>query len=309
MTGWTGAWMNAFAGSLGRTSLVPRGARTALAGFLTRHPQPPLEAPMPRGGRRSDRAPVMSPGIRARHARRIRAMRTRGWGPAPVVCVLVLWACGDVRPPPVPSFAVTFLAESDPGLPLAGVTVLANDAPQGESGAEGIVQTSLEGRTGASVTITYRCPEGYRAERESQTLRLHRFQGAADASSNVGLQMRLTCVPLTRGVAFVVRTNGWANLPVMLNGREVTRTNAQGIAHIVLRSPPGPSFQVKLSTESLPTLRPRNPVMTFPIGSADEVFVFNQEFNEESQPRNRRRRSPPPPDIPRPSIMRITRIP
>ena len=216
-----------------------------------------------------------------------------------------LVACGRAGPPPVPSFPVTFVAEADPGVPLAGVTVKANGQTQGQTDAHGIAQASLRGQTGAAVSIEHECPEGYRADGETQTLRLHRFRGAGEGVTT-GLQMRVQCVPTTRRIAFVVRTHDRPNLPVVLDGREVTRTNELGIAHIALRSAAGRSFRLQLNTEAEPNLKPPNPSMNFTAADRDDVFVFDQVFDEERPAPRRRVR---PRSEPAPSIMRITRIP
>ncbi|MCB9623308.1 MAG: hypothetical protein H6723_08200 [Sandaracinus sp.] len=218
---------------------------------------------------------------------------------------LLLGACGGPQLPQqqTATFSVTFNAESDPGQPLEGVVVKANGREVGRSDAFGLVQTMLRGPEGAGVQITHECPEGYTQPTDPQTLRLHSFR-SLDQSARGGLSMALPCVPTERRVAFVVRTNGKADIPVRINGEEVARTNAAGFAYVVRNSAPGATFRVSLDASGQPDLRPQNPpAQQFTLGSRDDVFVLSQQFEVEAPraaPRRRRR--------PRQEPIRIIRI-
>lgn len=215
------------------------------------------------------------------------------------LCLVMGLGCGSPPPTFTPTFAVTFITESDPGVPLAGVEVFANGESQGVSGDSGLLQSILRGEEGAAVEISYRCPETHRDAEEVETLRLARFEGLDPSESN-GLQKRLRCAPRQRRAAFVVRTNGQVGIPVFLGGRQVTRTNQRGVAYFALRSRPEEEFQIKLGTDDNPNLRPQNPTMTFNLGDGDEVFVFDQQFEVRNTTMRAARR--------RPSRSRIRRI-
>src|SRR4249920_228241 len=70
-------------------------------------------------------------------------------------------ACGE--PPPPPVFPITFIAESDPGSPLGGVTVTVAGAEPAQTAADGTVRLELSGEEGTSVPVSATCPEGYRS--------------------------------------------------------------------------------------------------------------------------------------------------
>lgn len=212
---------------------------------------------------------------------------------ASIVLVLsgLLSACGEQPPPP--RFPVTFVAVSDPGVPLAGVTVTANGSPvPGATDAQGLLHVFLTGPEGSPVQIGARCPEGYRQPTALPMLVLRRVVSLDPAARDRGLQVSIACPPLQRHGVVVVRAGGdrpQPNVPVMIDGREVARTDASGAAHVALDMPPGGTFQVVLATAALPQLRPRDPPRTFTFPDHDEIFVFDQPFEVEEAPRPRPR--------------------
>jgi len=213
--------------------------------------------------------------------------------------VVVLGVLGCGRSDPLPTFAVTFTTESDPGEVLSGVEVFAGGRSIGTSGSEGIVQTVVRGPDGSRMPITYTCPEGYVTPEAPVTLLLQSFQGM-DPENDVGLTTRLVCPRAKRRVVILVRTNDKADLPVVVNGREVGRTGTRGVAHVAVEDPPGTAYRVRLDTSGQPGLRPQNPIRSFSLGDTDEVFVFDQEFEGNPPPepararprRQHRRRAP-----------------
>lgn len=207
-----------------------------------------------------------------------------------------LGGCGGPQLPQqqTTTFSVTFTAEMDPGQPLEGVVVKANGREVGRSDPFGLVQTMLRGPEGAGVEITHECPDGYVQPAAPQTLRLHTFRSLDQTAARGGLAMTLPCAPTERRVAFVVRTNGKANLPVKIDGEEVARTNAAGFAYVVRTAPPGTSFRVAIDATVDSTLRPQNPPpQQFTLGARDDLFVIAQEFQVEEPRRAPRRRRRP----------------
>lgn len=223
-----------------------------------------------------------------------------------IVTALASMGCGGPQLPQqqTATFSVTFTAESDPGQALEGVVVKANGREVGRSDPFGLVQTMLRGPEGAGVAITHECPDGYVQPAAPQTLRLHTFRSLdQNAAARGGLSMTLPCVPTERRVAFVVRTNGKANLPVKIDGQEVARTNAAGFAYLVRNAAPGSSFRISIDASVDSTLRPQNPPpQQFTVGARDDVFVLTQDFQVETPRAAPRRRRP------RPEPIRIIRI-
>ena len=93
-----------------------------------------------------------------------------------------------------------------------------------------------------------------------------------------------------------MRADGGPNLPVKHLGREVARTDASGAAHVMLKLKPDESFDLVLGTseKAAERLRPQNPFATFIVKDRDEVFTFDQKFEQEKRKRTGggRRRGP-----------------
>lgn len=233
-------------------------------------------------------------------------MRRSIGDPVAVLLAVALLACGD--PPPPPRFPVTFEAVSDPGSPLAGVAITANGTPVGSTGPDGSLRVELTGPEGSPVRIGATCPSGYRSPANLPTIALRPVVGLDPATVHRGLLVSIACPPTHRHGVVVVRAAGdqpQPNLPVLVDGREVARTDSSGVAHVALYMQPGTSFQVLLDTAAMPMLRPQNPRMSFAFPDSDEIFIFNQSFEVEQPPVRRPVRRQPakqPPPIPQPVL-------
>lgn len=204
--------------------------------------------------------------------------------------------CGEEAPPP--RFPVTFTVDADPGQRLPGVAISANGAAIGSTGADGTLHVELTGPEGSPVQIGATCPEGHRAPATLPMITLRRVVSLDPATAALGLQVSIACPPTQRHGVVVVRAGGdqpQPNLPVMIDGREVARTDSSGVAHVALDMQPGQSFAVLLATNDFPNLRPQSPRQAFVFPDQDELFVFDQSFEVEEPERPRVRRSRPRP--------------
>ncbi len=217
-----------------------------------------------------------------------RAVR-RGTPVAFAAFTLVLAGACDSEPEPPPRYPFTFSAHSDTD-PLEGVQVTVNGGQVGSTNGEGVLHVDLTGPEGAHVAVNAVCPEGHRSPDQAQTHTLRRVQSLDPATSARGIEVSFECPPERRDAVVVVRTHDQGGMPVLLDGREVTRTDESGAAHLHVAMLPGTSFQVRLDTEANNRLRPRNPSLTYTLPDHDEVFVLDQHFEEEAPPRRRRRR-------------------
>jgi hypothetical protein len=202
--------------------------------------------------------------------------------------------CGEEAPPP--RFPVTFTAVSDPGEGLAGVQLTANGAPIGQTGEDGRLHVDLTGPEGSPVQIGATCPEGHRAPASLPLITLRHVVSLDPNTAALGLQVSIACPPAQRHGVVVVRAGGdqaHPDVPVLIDGREVARTDASGVAHVALDMQPGQSFQVLLATVDQPLLRPQSPRQSFTFPDGDELFVFDQQFQVEEPPRVRSRRRRP----------------
>ncbi|MFO0681746.1 MAG: hypothetical protein U0234_06835 [Sandaracinus sp.] len=212
-----------------------------------------------------------------------------------------LSACEDPGPPPV--FPITFLAQADPGVPLPGVQIRLAGAEPTVTGADGSVRMELSGVEGTPVSVAATCPEGHRPAPALAPIVLRTTYGVGGAPAP-GLRVSISCPPMTRHGVVVIRAGGAgqatrAGLPVMIEGREVARTDASGVAHVSLEMAPGQSFRVLLATATAsPTLRPQDPELTFVFPDSDEIFAFDERFDEAAPvrppPRGPRHPHPPP---------------
>lgn len=213
--------------------------------------------------------------------------------------ILGLVACEEPAPPT--PYPVTFVAMSDPGEALAGVTITAGGM-NAVTDATGMLSVELQGPEGSTVPISAACPDGHRLVTAPAPLVLRRVIDLTTGMT-AALQVTISCPPTSRHGVIVVRASGEGpreGIPVMIDGREVTRTDRSGVAHVALEMAPGSAIQVQLATSTvMPMLRPADPSMPFTFRDADEIFVFDREFESEEPPaaprrRGRRRATPPP---------------
>jgi hypothetical protein len=231
-------------------------------------------------------------------------MRTASPRPRAAALTLGLAAlagCGTSQPPP--RYRVTFEVVSDL-TPLAEVQLAVRGRPVASTDAAGLAHFEMPGRDGLIVPVTVTCPAGTRGPENAVDVTLRTVQGLDRAAAESGIVQRINCPPEDRTVAVVVRTDGRVGLPIVWQGREISRTDQGGVAHMTFRMRPNSQLQLAMLTDSAPTLRPQNPTRQFVVPDSDTVVTFDQEFHEEAPPVVRRAR--PRPSAPRgPRIIRI----
>lgn len=195
-------------------------------------------------------------------------------------------SCGGGRPPQ--RYRVTVEVYSDLN-PLPGAQLSVRGVPAGTTGANGAAQLLLAGSDGTVVPVTVRCPDRTRSPLAPIDVTLRTVQVIDRAAASRGVVHRVNCPPQDRSVAVIVRTDGRAGLPVIWQGREVSRTDQSGVAHLTFRMQPSSQFQLGLATDTQPILRPQSPVHQFLVADADDVFVWDQEFHDETPVRVRPR--------------------
>lgn len=195
-------------------------------------------------------------------------------------------ACGD--PPPPPQFRVSFTALSD-AAPLAGVQIGIGGRLLGTTNPEGVLRVNLRGREGAIVAYRVQCPAGFRDPEESPPLTLRQFRGLDPAAAARGVEITVRCRPTDRLAAVIVRTAGFANIPVLMQGQPVALTDASGVAHLMLKLPPSTNFTLALDTSANPRIAPASPSQPFVVPDADEILVFDSPLIEQRAPVKRRR--------------------
>ena len=110
-----------------------------------------------------------------------------------------------------------------------------------------------------------------------------------------------------RSLVVAVRAKNGPNLPVKYLGRELARTDAEGVAHALLKVAPSEQVTLVLDTSdpAHERLRPKNPEYTLVMRARDEVAVFDQTFTLQPLPRAKAKALQPTPIGPQ----KITRQP
>lgn len=209
--------------------------------------------------------------------------------------LLAVLACAE-EPPPHHDFEVGFLAADDRGRPLAGVTVALAGESVGVTADDGQLRRRLRAIDGHRVRVEAGCPDGHLEAELSGELVLRALRRLDEPDAITSLTLSITCPRAERRAAVVVRADGRAGLPVVVDGVPRAVTDASGVAHLALPVAPHRSLRIALDTSAAPRLRPQSPQRVFTLGEADEVFVFDQPF----ETRRKRRKRRPAPEQPEP---------
>jgi hypothetical protein len=187
-------------------------------------------------------------------------------------------------------YLVDVRVESDPSKPLAAVGILQGAKELGRTADNGSVRVSLAGRSGDTITLSVACPEGYASGDKPLSVTLRTLLDASTVP-----QYRAQCEPLVRSLVVAVRAKGGANLAVKHLGREIARTDADGVAHALLKIPPAEQVTVVLDTSGAEheRLRPKSPEFSMTMPARDEVAVFDQTFSELVPPAVKKKREAP----------------
>jgi hypothetical protein len=170
-----------------------------------------------------------------------------------------------------------------PDRPVPGATVLHGAQQVGVSGEDGLIQLRTSGAEGEMLAFRVACPDGYKSPSEPLSIVLRRLGTGARAP-----EYAARCEPTSRTLVVVVRAEKVAGLPVRHLGSEVARTDADGIAHVLLRAPPEESVELVLDTSGHPRLKPQQPTARFDVGAQDALHLFEQEFQSDPPPRRPR---------------------
>lgn len=220
-------------------------------------------------------------------------------------------ACGE--PAAEPLHTITFVAHADPGEALAGVqiatTFQGQPHPFGTTGEDGVLVQRLRAPYGTVIPLTATCPPGHRQAETVPSIRLDPIRTLDPVAAARGIEITIQCLPLEREAVLIVRATGTpmvANIPVLVDGRDVARTDEGGVAHVALREAPNTSFRVELAAAVVsPFLSPARPAHDFTLPDEDTYITFEQAFSFAPPPPVRPRRprprptAPPPPSGPR----------
>ena len=189
----------------------------------------------------------------------------------------LLASCATERA--VTQYRVTFEVYSDLNV-LPGAQLMVRGRPAAVTDAAGTARLAMQGQDGVMVPVTVRCPAGTRSPQQPVEVTLRTLQVFDRAAAARGIVHRVNCPPDDRTLAVIVRTNGRAGLPLMWQGREVSRTDENGMAHVVFHAHPTQQIQLALATDASPLLRPTSPTHQFMVPDADDVQMWPVDFQD-----------------------------
>jgi hypothetical protein len=201
-----------------------------------------------------------------------------------------LLGCGNTPPPPLYPITLRVLSD-DHALP--GAAVIIGGRELGATDAQGRFRMETVGVEGTSVEVTVRCPPGFRSPSQPLAVVLRSTVQLNQAQRGQGIETTAQCPPTQRIAAVVVRVPGRPNLPILYENREVTRTDLQGIAHMIFRVGAGDTLRLRINTREQPLLRPANPELVVHTTDTDNVYVNTQSFEVAPPPRAPRSHSAP----------------
>ncbi len=172
------------------------------------------------------------------------------------------------------------LVSNDDGEPLEGASVSVDGAEAGVTDSHGRVSTILRGPDGRLIAIEVQCPSGWTPKEDiRRDLRLRHMRPLGESRNDLAsLKSRFVCSFPTRSHVLIIHTDGRADLPVMVTGKQVSVTDSHGVAQVVIAGAPGDEVLVRLDTGDHPLLRPVSPSRRLILPDKSRFLVFDQEF-------------------------------
>lgn len=196
--------------------------------------------------------------------------------PLIVLFGLTLSATACTRETPVKSYDMAVRVEADPGQPLPGAKLLHAGQNLGATNEDGRVVIRATGNEGEHVDLDVTCPEGFKSPEAPLSVTLRRGAERPEYFAS--------CPPLSRKLVVAARLDHGAGLPIRYLGREVARSDASGIAHLVIEAASDKTIELTVDTTEQPQLRPKSPTARFRVAQRDEVVVLEQAFQSARKP-------------------------
>lgn len=192
------------------------------------------------------------------------------------------------------SVALIVEVVDDQNRALGGARVLIDEKSLGVTDERGRITAQLAGPEGRKLRVRVVCPGGWTVENEERRELYLRFLKPIDGNGDVlaPIDELFRCVPTTRKVVVLVRADGRAGLRILAMGRELARTDADGVAQSVLEGIPGDEIEIAIDTSENPELRPAMPSRRFTMPKKNQILIFDQRFEmRKEDPRKPRRRA------------------
>lgn len=180
---------------------------------------------------------------------------------------------------PASGYELVVHVESDPSRALAGARVLHAGRELGVSAADGRVAIHASGSEGERIDLELACPTGFRSPTSALAVTLRHAVGSSERPEYFA-----ACPPLTRKLVIAARLEHGVNLPIRYLGRELARSDSDGVAHLVLEGEADKTVELTVDTSEQPQLRPKSPSARFRIADHDDVVLLAQSFQSPPKP-------------------------
>lgn len=199
---------------------------------------------------------------------------------SPLLLCLALGCTQVSQETPANGYELIVHVESDPSRPLAGARVSHAGRELGVSAPDGRVTVHATGSEGERIEFEVACPTGFRSPAAALTVTLRHAGGGAQRPEYFA-----SCPPLTRKLVIAARLEHGSNLPIRYLGRELARSDGDGVAHVLLEGETDKTVELTVDTSDQPQLRPKSPVSRFRIGDHDDVVLLTQTFQSPPKPK------------------------
>lgn len=183
---------------------------------------------------------------------------------------------GCAREAPVQSYDLAVRVEADPHQPLPGAKLQHAGQTLGATDEGGRVVIRATGNEGERVQLQISCPEGFKSPEAPLSVTLRRGAQRPEYFAS--------CPPLSHKLVVAARLDHGAGLPIRYLGREVARSDAAGVAHLLIEAEADKAIELTIDTSDQPLLRPKSPTARFRVGNRDDVVVLEQAFQAPRKP-------------------------
>ncbi|MBX3210462.1 MAG: Ig-like domain-containing protein [Labilithrix sp.] len=199
-----------------------------------------------------------------------------------VAVALALTSLAACKPAPLPAPVTVFVRVLDESRqPVQNAEIASQSEIISRTDGDGRAEITVSGREGATYFVDVRCPEGYRSP--EAPLEIRRLDnGPAEAPEYVTRCSRLR----HKLVVHVKAVGAGGSLPVLYLGKELTRTDADGKARVVLEGDDLERIDLKLDTSdpAFAKLHPQSPTGSFEIPPLDGETTFEVKFTQDKKP-------------------------
>ena len=226
-------------------------------------------------------------------------------GIAVVVSVLLLGSlsgCGDEGkkgPPPTFEFPLEVSATDETGEPVARAPVLLDGKVVGYTDRDGLFEGKVTERRKAEISLAVKAPDGYKLDGKAQKTAKLKLKKSVTGDGVTGIPVALQASMRSTTKDFLLwielqcdeetlDEKRCADVPVMIDGKEIARTNSEGIAHATITRTPSAKIDVKVDTPTYQgddedekwVMKPEDPNWSVELGTDSQVLVFENAFKD-----------------------------